>query len=46
VKYRKFSRSGEHKGDIATMEGINEWVFKFASQKNQVIMYAIFALDV
>jgi hypothetical protein len=26
-------------------EGINEWVFEFASQ-NQAIMYAIFALDV
>jgi hypothetical protein len=45
IVWNKFTKSGEHKGDLYSAEGTNEWVFKFSSNK-QIIMYAIFALEV
>jgi hypothetical protein len=38
--FERFSASGSQNGDTTTLDGVNEWVFNFAAQFDQAVMYA------
>ena len=38
--FELFSASGSQNGDTTTLDGVNEWVFNFAAQFDQAVMYA------
>lgn len=40
VCFERFASSGSQNGDTTTLDGVNEWVFNFAAQFDQAVMYA------